>query len=51
MRGNAHTWSISLMMDLSSADEFSSEWDDLWFSLSIIASKSDFRVSSSIVSR
>ena len=34
--GNAHPWSISLLMDLSSAAEFSSEWDDLWFPLSII---------------
>ena len=48
MRGNAHTWSIYFLMDLSSAAEFSTEWDDLWFPLSIIASKSDFRVSSSI---
>ena len=48
MRGNAHPWSISLMMALSSADEFSYEGDDLWFPLEIIASKPDFRVSSSI---
>ena len=35
-------------MALSSAAEFSTEWDDLWFPLSIVASKSDFRVSSLI---
>ena len=46
MRGNAHPWSISLLMALSSAAELSNEWDDLWFPLSIIASKSDFCVSS-----
>ena len=51
VRGNAHQWSIYLLMDLSSEAEFISEWDDLWFLLSIIASKSDFRVSSSIGSR
>ena len=51
VRGNAHPWSIYLLMALSSTYEFSTEWDDLWFHLSIIASKSDFRVSSSIGSR
>ena len=30
-------------MDLYSAADFSTEWDDLWFPLSIIASKSEFR--------
>ena len=39
MRGNAHMWSIYLMIALSSAAEFSSEWDVLWFPLRIIASK------------
>ena len=48
MRGNYHPWSISLLMALSIAAEFSSNWDDLGFSLSIIASKSYFIVSSSI---
>ena len=42
MMGNAHTWSISLLMNLSSADEFSSKRDDLWFLLSIIAYQSNF---------
>ena len=51
VRGNYHTWSISLMVDLSNTAEFRYEWDDLWFPLSIISSKSDFRVSSSIGSR
>ena len=49
VRGNSHPWSISLLMDFSSADEFISGWDDLWFPLSIIAPKSDFRVSPSII--
>ena len=31
VRGNAHPWSISLLMDLSSAYEFITEWDDLRF--------------------
>ena len=48
MMGNAYPWSISLLMYLSSADESSTEWDCLWSPLSIIASKSDFCVSSSI---
>ena len=51
VRGNTHTWSIYLLMDLSIADEFSTEWDYLWFPLSVIASKSDFRIFSSIGSR
>ena len=42
MRGNSHPWSTSLLMGLYSAAEFRSEWDDLWFSLSIIACKYDF---------
>ena len=45
---NAHPWSIYLLMALSAADELSTEWYDLWFPLSIIVSKSDFLVSSSI---
>ena len=48
VRGNAHPWSISLLMALSSEAELSTEWDDVWFPLSIIASKSDFLVSYSI---
>ena len=44
LRSNAHTWSISLLMDFSSTYGFSSEWDDLWFPLIIIAFKSDFCV-------
>ena len=48
MRANAHPWSIYLLMALSSAAEFSTEWDDLWFPLNIIVSKSDFLVSSLI---
>ena len=51
MRDNAHPWSISFLTDLSSAADFSSDWDGLWFILSIIASKYDFRVSSLIGSR
>ena len=31
VRGNAHPWSISLLMALSSAAEFITEWDGLWF--------------------
>ena len=37
-----------LLMDLSNASEFSTKWDDLWFPLSIIASKSSFCVSFSV---
>ena len=48
VRVNAHPWSVSLLMDLYSAAEFSTEWEDLWFPLSIIVSKSEFRVSSLI---
>ena len=48
VRGNAHPWSIYLLMDLSSASELSNDWGDLWFTLSIIASKSYFLVSSLI---
>ena len=51
MRGSAHLWSISFMMALSSTSVFSSEWDNLLFPLSIIASKSDFRISCLIGSR
>ena len=51
VRGNAHPWSISLLMALFSAAALSTDQDDLWFPLSIIASKYDFLVSSSIVSR
>ena len=51
VRGNAHSWSISLLMALSRADELSTEWENLWFPLSIIEYKSNFLVSSSIVSR
>ena len=40
--GNAYPWSISLLMDLSRADEFSSERDDLCFPLSIIAYQFNF---------
>ena len=36
MRGNAHPFSISLIMALSSAAEFSTKWDFLWFPLSIM---------------
>ena len=42
VRGNTHSWSISLLVALSSAAEFSTEWDDLWFPLGIIGSKSVF---------
>ena len=42
MRVNVHPWSISLLMDLYIAAEVSTEWDNLWFPLSIIASKSNF---------
>ena len=45
-KGNAHPWSVSLLMDLFSAAAFSTDWDDLWFLLSIILLKSDFLVSS-----
>ena len=31
VRVSTHPWSISLLMDLSSAAEFIYEWDDLWF--------------------
>ena len=48
VRDNAHPWLISLIMDLFSTTTFSTDWDDLWFPLSIIALKSDFIVSSSI---
>ena len=48
VRGNAHPWSIYLLMTLFSAAALSIDWDYLWFPLSIIASKSDFLVSSSI---
>ena len=51
VRGNAHIWSISLLMALFSADALTTYWDDLWFPLSIIALRSDFLVSSSIGSR
>ena len=30
VRGNAHPWSISLLMDLFSAAALSTDWDDLW---------------------
>ena len=42
MKGNTHPWSTSLLIALFSASEFSTEWDDLWFPLSIITYKSDF---------
>ena len=45
VRGNAHPWSISLLMDLFSVAAFSTDWDDLWFPLSIILLKYDFLVS------
>ena len=48
VRGSAHPWSISLIMDLFSTAAFSTDWEDLWFPLSIIALRSDFLVSSSI---
>ena len=51
VRDNYHPWSISFLMDLSSAAELIIEWDDLWFPLSIIASKYDFRFPSLIGSR
>ena len=51
VRGNAHPWSISLIMALYRAAELSPDWDGLWFPLSMIVSKSDFLVSSSIGSR
>ena len=51
VRGNAHPWSISLLMAFFSAAEFSTDWDDLWFPLSIIALKYVFLVSSLIGSR
>ena len=51
VRGNAHPWSIYLLMDLFSAAALSTNWYDLWFPLSIIALKSDFLVSSLIVLR
>ena len=51
VRGNTHPWPIYFLIAFSSAAEFSTEWDDLWFPLSIIASKSDFLVSSLIGSR
>ena len=51
VRGSAHPWSISLLMALFSAAAFSTDWEDLWFLLSIIALRSDFLVSSSIGSR
>ena len=51
VRGSAHPWSISLLMALFSAAALSTDWDDLWFPLSIIALKSDFLVSSLIGSR
>ena len=44
VRGNAHPWSIYLLMSLSRASVLSTDWDDLWFTLSIIMSKSDFLV-------
>ena len=46
VRGNSHPWSISLLMALFSAAALSTDWDDLWFPLSIIASKCYFLVSS-----
>ena len=49
--GNAHQWSTSLIMVFFSAAALSTDWDDLWFPLSIIALKSKFLVSSSIRSR
>ena len=36
MRYNAHPWSISLLMALFSATALSTDWEDLWFPLSII---------------
>ena len=42
MRGSAHPWSISLLVDLFSAAVLSTDWEDLWFPLSIIALRSDF---------
>ena len=51
VRGNAHPWSIYFLIDLFSAAALSNDWDDLWFLLSIIASKYDFIVSSLIGSR
>ena len=51
MRGDAFPWSISLLMDLSSPADIRTEWDDLWFPMSIIASKYDFCISFFIGSR
>ena len=51
VRGNAYPWSISLNMALFSTAALSTNWDALWFPLSIIALRSDFLVSSSIGSR
>ena len=51
VRGNAHPWSISLIMDLFSASALSTDWDDLWFPLSTIALRSGFIVSPLIGSR
>ena len=48
VRVNAYPRSMSLLMAFSSAAEFSSEWDGLWFPLISIVSRSDFRISSSI---
>ena len=39
MRGNAHPWSIYLLMALSSAAEFISEWDDCAVSLDPLCTK------------
>ena len=50
-RGNIHPWSTSLLIDLSSADEFIPERDDVWSPLSNITSRSDFLVSSYIGSK
>ena len=48
MRGNDHMWLTSLLMALSSADEFISESEYLWFPLFIIVSRLDFLVFSYI---
>ena len=48
VRSDAHMWSISLLMALSSVDGFISEWGGLWFPLIIILSESDFCLSPSI---
>ena len=51
VRGSAHPWSISLIMAFFSAAALSTDLEDLWFPLSIIALRSDFLVSYSIGSR